>query len=374
MNKEELRIHSGKLIILNVFDHGGQIEKEKLCRALSCPISLDWDKPVEIKLSETEGIIASKGEEKTCRIKVYSDLFPAGSSIIRVEVEFNDANFAPVDLTRAVHSPAIYIGGEELYSYVNKRVEEAREKLRPNVESEYLADKGYYPWITDYTILKVSEFSPKVNQNELKRIYGSELTLFLSGEASTRILHGKEIAEKLSHDISYYDDELFLAAYEYAFVWKCDDYFNELLRYIELALSLSLTFHAYDWRIDHEIEEAYNAIKLAQKPLIFSQAPRKLEKALLKVSEMHLDILDNIEDLMNPVKITPDWYYQSAYERILKILKVNEFEKIVEQKIHTLQELYNTSQEISYSKIAMILEILIVLLIAFEIVLFLWLI
>jgi hypothetical protein len=291
-----------------------------------------------------------------------------------VEVEFNDASFAPVDLTRAVHSPAIYIGGEELYSYVNKRVEEVREKLRPNVESEYLADKGYYPWITDYTILKVSEFSPKVNQNELKRIYGSELTLFLSGEASTRILHGKEIAEKLSHDISYYDDELFLAAYEYAFVWKCDDYFNELLRYIELALSLSLTFHAYDWRIDHEIEEAYNAIKLAQKPLIFSQAPRKLEKALLKVSEMHLDILDNIEDLMNPVKITPDWYYQSAYERILKILKVNEFEKIVEQKIHTLQELYNTSQEISYSKIAMILEILIVLLIAFEIVLFLWLI
>ncbi len=352
---------------------GGEIEKGRLCRALGCPVNLDWDMPVEIKLSESEGIIASKGGEKPCRIRVYSDLFPVGSSIIRVEIEFSDANFALVDLTKAVRTPSIYIDGEELYSYVNKRVEEMREKLKPNVESNYL-NKGYYPWITDYTILKVSEFSPRVNQNELKRIYGSELTLFLSGEASNRILHGKEIAEKLSHDISYYDDELFLAAYEYAFVWKCDDYFNELLRYIELALSLSLTFHAYDWRIDHEIEEGYNAIKLAQRPLIFSQAPRKLEKALLKVSEMHLDILDNIEDLMNPVKITPDWYYQSAYERILKILKVNEFEKIVEQKIHTLQELYNTSQEISYSKIAMILEILIVLLIAFEIVLFLWII
>ncbi len=367
MSETELRIKSGRLVLLNTFDHGGQIEKKKLCEVMSCQVNIEWDKPVEIKLGESEGIIATKSEEKTCRVKVYSDLFPAGCSTIRLEIEFSEADFTLLDLTRAVHTPAIYIDGDEIYSYVNKCIEDSREKLKPHLESNYFAEKGYYPWISRYTILKASDFSPMVTQNELKGEYGSDLTLFLSGEAGTRILHGKEIAEKLANDISYYDDDLFLVAYENAFVLKCDDYFSELMRYIELALSLSLTFHVYDWRIDHEIEEAYTAIKQAQKPLILSQAPRRLEKALLKVSEMHLDILDNIEDIMNPVKLTSDWYYQSAYERILKILKVNEFERIVEQKIRTLQELYNTSQEISYSKIAMVLEILIVLLIFFEI-------
>jgi hypothetical protein len=37
----------------------------------------------------------------------------------------------------------------------------------------------------------------------------------------------------------------------------------------------------------------------------------KFEKSLLRVSEISLVILDDIEDLMNPHKITPDWYGQS---------------------------------------------------------------
>jgi hypothetical protein len=43
---------------------------------------------------------------------------------------------------------------------------------------------------------------------------------------------------------------------------------------------------------------------------ILSLAP-KFEKSLLRVSEISLVILDDIEDLMNPHKITPDWYGQS---------------------------------------------------------------
>ncbi len=104
--------------------------------------------------------------------------------------------------------------------------------------------------------------------------------------------------------------------------------------------------------------------------MLFSQSTRRLEQALLKVSEIKLDILDNLEDLMNPLKVTSDWYYQDAYEHILRPLKVKEYESIVTQKIDALEDLYSTAQEISDSKFALFTEIVVILLIAFEAIAF----
>jgi hypothetical protein len=246
---------------------------------------------------------------------------------------------------------------------------EVRDQLKP-----YMKSKTYYPQIRKYSMLKLEKFTPDMDQSELKTQYGAEITRFLSGESTSRRLHGKEIADKLSHDISYYDEDLFLVSYEASFVKGCDDYFNELRHYLELSLALAFLYHIYDWRMDAEISEAFKAIKIAQNTstigMLFSQSPRRLEKALLKVSEIKLDILDNLEDLMNPLKVTSDWYYQGAYEHVLRILKVKEYESIVTQKIDALEDLYSTTQEISASKFALFTEIVVILLIAFEAIAF----
>jgi len=42
---------------------------------------------------------------------------------------------------------------------------------------------------------------------------------------------------------------------------------------------------------------------------------------------------------MNPHKVTQDWYYQSAYQKMLGTLRVWDFEKVVQHKIDSLQEL-----------------------------------
>jgi len=224
-------------------------------------------------------------------------------------------------------------------------------------------------------MLKLESYAPAVDQSELKAQYGAELTRFLSGESTSRRLHGKEIADKLSHDISYYDEDLFLVSYEAAFVKGCDDYYIDLRHYLELSIALAFMYQVYDWRMDAEISEAFKAIKIAQSTstigLLFNQSTRRLEKALLKVSEMKLDILDNLEDLMNPLKVTSDWYYQGAYDHVLRILKVKEYESVVTQKIDALEDLYSTAQEISYSKITTITEVVVILLIAFEAIAFL---
>jgi hypothetical protein len=140
---------------------------------------------------------------------------------------------------------------------------------------------------------------------------------------------------------------------------------------LELTISLLLLFQIYDRKIDSEITKAFGAIKKMHLSKIYflTQAPRNLEKSLLKVSEIGLVILDDIEDLMNPHKVSADWYYQSSYQRMLNIHKVRDFEKVVQRKIDALQELYATARQLSSEQLTMLLEAAIVLLILWEVIL-----
>jgi len=58
------------------------------------------------------------------------------------------------------------------------------------------------------------------------------------------------------------------------------------------------------------------------------------------VSEINLVILDDIKDLMNPHKITNDWYYQSFYQKMLDYAQSTGLWKIVQEKIDSLHDLY----------------------------------
>ena len=365
---ESLAINKGKLIFFVVFDTGGEVDKATLSNIFKVQAGPEYSKPIEVAFGQMTGLIVSD-KNKICNALTQADVYAMGVGIIRVEFEVPDG--MPVqEIINAMHSNGIFLDGLDLNAYASRKVNDIREQLKP-----YAKSKTYYMPTRKYNMLRLEKYTPFVDQSELKVQYGAEITRFLSGESSARRLHGKEISDKLSHDISYYDEDLFLVSYEAAFVKGCDDYFNDLRLYLELGLGLAFLYQIYDWRMDAEIGEAFKAIKKFQSQTtigqLFSQSTRRLEKALLKVSEIKLDILDNLEDLMNPLKVTSDWYYQGAYEHVIRLVKVKEYESIVTQKIDALEDLYSTAQELSYSKIALITEVVVILLIAFEVIAFL---
>jgi hypothetical protein len=365
---ESLAIIKGKLIFFVVFDTGGEVDKATLSGIFKAQAGPEYNKPIEVAFGPMTGLIVSD-RNKICNVLAQADVYAMGVGIIRLEFEIPEG--MPVqEIIMAMHTNGIFVDGLDLNAYVGRKINDIREQLKA-----YSKSKLYYTPIRKYSMLRLEKYTPPIDQADLKVQYGAEITRFLSGESTSRRLHGKEISDKLSHDISYYDEDLFLVSYEAAFVKGCDDYFNDLRLYLELGLALAFLYQIYDWRMDAEISEAFKALKNYQGQStigqLFGQSTRRLERALLKVSEIKLDILDNLEDLMNPLKVTSDWYYQGAYDHVIRLLKVREYESIVTQKIDALEDLYSTAQEISYSKIALITEIVIILLIAFEVIAFL---
>ncbi|MBU4076714.1 MAG: hypothetical protein KKI06_08420 [Euryarchaeota archaeon] len=361
----DLTIFNGKLTILMAFSSGGELDKSQIIKIIGSEVVAErWNKPIEIERSEGVAVIISGSEKITCNANIYTDVFIAGVSILRTEIEIRDRILFN-DILVALHSNTIILEGLDFQSFAKRRISEIRERLNPG--KKVLC----YENTKRYTLLKIKEFTPKLDHTELKEQYGEVITRFLSGETSIRPLHSKEIKDKLSNDLSYYDEDLFLASPEGVLILGCDDYIKELRELLELTISLLLLFQIYDRKIDQEITHAFDAIKKMRSSKVYflTQAPRNLERSLLKVSEIGLVILDDIEDLMNPHKITQDWYYQSAYMRMLIIHKVWDFEKVVQHKIDTLQELYTTTRHFSTEQIAMLLEVAIVLLILWEVVL-----
>ncbi|HEY9204932.1 MAG TPA: hypothetical protein VIO58_03335 [Candidatus Methanoperedens sp.] len=360
----DLTIFNGKLTILVVFGHGGELDKGQLKKFIGSDVIAErWNKPIEIEKSEGVAVIVAGSEKITCSASIYTDVFIAGVSILRTEIEIRDRILFN-DILVSLHSNTIIVEGLDFQSFANKKIGEIREKLNPEKKV------SYHPATKKYTLLRIKEFTPKLDQKSLREQYGVILTRFLSGETSIRPLHTKEINEKLANDLSYYDEDLFLASPEGVFILGCEDYLKDMLELLELSLSLLLLFQIYDRKIDSEITNAFDAIKKMHMSKLYflTQAPRKLERSLLKVSEVGLVILDDIEDLMNPQKITQDWYFQSAYQKMLNTLKVWDFEKVVEHKIDALQDLYATARELSTEQLTMILEVSIVLLILWEVI------
>ncbi len=360
----DLTIFNGMLTILVAFGHGGEIDKSHLKKFIGSDVIAErWNKPIEIEQSEGVAVIVAGSEKITCSADIFTDVFIAGVSILRTEIEIRDRILFN-DILVSLHSNTIIVEGLDFQSFAGKRISAIREKLNPG------KNVSYYPITKKYTLLKIKEFTPRLDQKSLKEQYGIILTRFLSGETSIRPLHSKEITEKLANDLSYYDEDLFLASPEGVFIMGCEDYLKDLQELLELSISLLLLFQIYDRKIDLDITNAFEAIKRmhSSKLYFLTQAPRKLERSLLKVSEIGLVILDDIEDLMNPQKITQDWYYQSAYQKMLNTLKVWDFEKVVQHKIDALQDLYATARELSNEQLTLILEVSIVILILWEVI------
>lgn len=360
----DLTILHGKLTILVAFGHGGELDKTQLKKFIGTEVIADrLNKPIEMEQSEGVTVIVAGSEKITCSTNMYTDVFIAGVSILRTEIEIREKILFN-DVLVALHSNTIIVEGLDFQSFANKRINEIRQKLNSGKSI------SYYPNLKKYTLLRLKEFTPRLGQKELKENYGEIITRFLSGETSIRALHTKEITEKLANDLSYYDEDLFLASTEGVLILGCDDYIKDLREMLELAITLLLLFQIYDRKIDTEISNAFDAIKKlsSSRYYFLTDVPRKLEKSLLKVSEIGLVILDDIEDLMNPHKVTQDWYYQSAYQKMLNTLRVGDFEKVVQHKIDSLQDLYTTARELSSEQLTLLLELAIVVLILWEVI------
>ncbi len=187
----DLILLNGRLTIIVAFSHGGELEKTQLKKFIGSDVIAErWNKPIEVEEAEGVTVIVAGSEKITCSTNIYTDVFIAGVSILRTEIEIRD-RISFNDILVAIHSNTVIVEGLDFQSFIIKRIMEIRQKLNPEKSI------SYFPNLKKYILLRLKDFHPKLDEKGLKEQYGEIITRFLSGETSIRALHSKEIKEKL---------------------------------------------------------------------------------------------------------------------------------------------------------------------------------
>ncbi len=226
----------------------------------------------------------------------------------------------------------------------------------------YFKKPSIYGDYEDYTIVYIQDFERKLKNYEiLEEIDIARLLLGekynLSDQTKTNLLRNK---------FSYSDEDLVVLSWDSGFVYEPDG-IMDVPDLIEFANAQLLELRYYDSYLDGVLEETYSTIE-SFKSSVFEY--RKYQRVLKRLLFLYNEITEAKEMILNSLKIVEDSYFAKIYSKMLEILGAYNWQRSIDSKERTLFEIYNfLSTQVSNRRLEF-LEIVIILVIIFEALLF----
>jgi hypothetical protein len=239
----------------------------------------------------------------------------------------------------------------------NTVLETLRGQLAPAL------DEPHESLVEDYFVFEVELFETAVESAELLGDYAGELARLVLCEE--RRLVPAETAEALRINFAYFDDDLAILQWDTAFVYDRGDGTQAALDILEFANSQLVELRTYDKRLDAELDTIY-ALDPKRPTSRFGR--RQAQDAADRLRYLIVDIAELTDRSSNALKIIGDAYYARFYRGAAGRLGLKDWQKQIDSKVETVNEMYRFFTDQAQAGRSEFLEIIVILLIAFEIV------
>lgn len=219
-------------------------------------------------------------------------------------------------------------------------------------------------FVEDYYVVQIDPTGlPAVE--ELVARHGPSLAATLRGEAHA--LSRQEAADVLANRFSYYPDDLIVTDWNVAVIVDRD--FADAVKVLEFLNVQLVELRHYDARLDALVASFYG---LSARPgRLLSLTYRPYRRTVQELGAIRLDVATIVERVHNALKLSGSLYLAKIYARTAERLGLRVWEESVARKLEVLQEIYEVLVQRTATARAELLEMTIIVLIAFEIVLFL---
>jgi hypothetical protein len=214
----------------------------------------------------------------------------------------------------------------------------------------------------DYLIGIVNAFDEPLTADTLQSRV--DLVPLLSGER--RPLADAARQDLLRQRFSYYTDDLVVLTWDRAFIYEPRED-SDVADVLEVANAELVEMRYYDELLDAELPRMYDLIERTQRATRLL-ASRRFADLARRLSALVAEVTELTEKVDNALQVTEDVYLARVYAAALELFRVPAVSAAVDRKLAIIRDTYaGLYQEASAARAAL-LEVIIVVLIAVEIV------
>jgi hypothetical protein len=299
-----------------------------------------------------EFITVRPGVNAACPVRYYA----FGAMVIQVEVPFE------YDWNSLVDQCARWMDTPDVVPIVRELVRRRLDQIGPAVT------RPTEDWLQEsYLVIEIHEIRDAEGKqpagDELLASHGGEIVQLIRGE--TLPLAPKSVAEALQVCLSYYPSDLVVIGSHGAVVYDRAEDAAAVTQVLEYAKMQLLEFRYYDRFMTRVLADFYTALERKRNALLSRWSlPREAQR----FNMIRLDVMDLTERIDNAIKFVSDIYYARVYRLAAKRMGVQDYRNLVEQKLDTFGELYDSMSDRFNETRSFVLEVLVAILAVLDVI------
>jgi hypothetical protein len=364
----EITQYTGEVVYLYAFDVAYELARKPVPQLLGQPVAqfvvdaskrsprqLFFYRPQMVRLPPLERL----GPQGPVRVERSIKLLPIGAISIMVRVPFT---VTALEELVPFHDLG-FSGGTWLYDEVRTLAAEVQRELQPYLirPTPSLTDEEAYTVFCVHGPLKSPEGTVCAAEDwllENRRRVGALLT----EEPDPGRLSDQEATESTGKYLSYYDRDLVVIDWDAALVIDEPRFFDETLYLMELANVQLAELEAYDRMLDNAVETSYRDVSLRRFRI---GQNRKIQRQL---REIRIDLARLSDELSNITKFFGDWHSARIYQTLSARFHLSDWHRTIDEKLKTLDDLYQLLGSEQNTRWMFILEISVVLLFVIDLI------
>jgi hypothetical protein len=298
-------------------------------------------------VEQVEPLILESGERLDVQIKYYD----YGVLSVVFELPFSG------DWDTLVRLASRWVWDTDFTSFAQKIVKQKIERARPALV------KLYDSWLhEDYFVFHVRDIAGNPTAAELLAAQGGRIAQIVRGENVP--LSDGEQQEIMQSKISYYPNDLAVISWNGAFLYDSTAGAETVIQLLEYANSQLLEFRHYDELLTRELASVYDFMDHGSGIWARWRTARRASR----LHTVLLDVDELTERADNAIKFLSDMFSARLYKVAASKIGVTDYKDLVNQKVHTAEELYRFMVDQFHQSRAFVLELMVVIILIIDLI------
>ena len=348
----------GAVLVLIQFDICEEIRLDELRRIFGVrtvqapsfkhptPGYVRYERPPVVETIEP--LVLESGERLDAQVKYYD----YGVLSVVFELPFSG------DWDTLVRLSSRWVWDTDFTSFATKIARQKLERAAPALV------KPYEEWLhEDYFIFHVRDVVGNPSAADLLAMEGQRIAQVVRGE--TALLSDGERQEILQSRISYYPNDLAVIGWNGAFIYDSASGAETAIQLLEYANSQLLEFRHYDDLLTRQLAGVYDFLEQGGTSV---WTRWRTARAASKLHTVLLDVTELTERVDNAIKFLSDMFSARLYKLAAAKVGVPDYKDLVNQKLHTAEDLYRFMVDQFHQSRAFILELMVVIILIIDLV------